>query len=89
MVSAQLALIQDVCGTEWWQDVTLPMLEQARKRLRDLTKFIERGERKIVYTDFEDQIGQSQTVELANLTAASEVAEYRKKMLHFLESHKD
>ena len=33
------------------------MLETVRVRLRDLIKLIEHGERNIVYTDFEDEIG--------------------------------
>jgi type I restriction enzyme R subunit len=89
MVSAQMELIQEVAGTEWWEDVTLPMLEEARKKLRNLVKFIERGERRIVYTDFEDQLGQPQTLEIEKLAAATDVAEYRKRMLHFLQSHQD
>ena len=35
MVRDQMALIQDVQTDEWWQDVTVPMLEVARRRLRD------------------------------------------------------
>jgi len=31
MVRDQLALIEEVAGEEWWQDVTAPMLETARK----------------------------------------------------------
>ena len=38
-----MPLIEDVAGDEWWQDVTVPMLESARKRLRGLIKLIERA----------------------------------------------
>ncbi len=34
MVREQMALIQDVQTDEWWQDVTVPMLEVMRRRLR-------------------------------------------------------
>jgi type I site-specific restriction endonuclease len=40
-----------------WQDITAPMLEIVRKRLRNLIKLIEKTKRKIVYTDFVDEIG--------------------------------
>ena len=33
-VRAHMVLIEAVAGEEWWQDVTLPMLEQARRHLR-------------------------------------------------------
>lgn len=32
-VAAQAALIESVAGDEWWVDVTLPMLEHARRKL--------------------------------------------------------
>jgi type I restriction enzyme R subunit len=57
MVRDQLVLIEAVAGEEWWQDVTVTMLEVARKRLRALIKLIEKAKRKPVYTDFEDQLG--------------------------------
>jgi hypothetical protein len=57
MVRDQMALIQDVQTDEWWQDVTVPMLELVRRRLRDLMKVIEKQKRKPIYTDFEDEIG--------------------------------
>src|SRR6185295_19406165 len=40
MVRDQMALIQDVQTDEWWEDVTIPMLEGMRRRLRDLIKLI-------------------------------------------------
>ena len=57
MVREQMPLIQDVQTDEWWQDVTVPMLESVRRRLRDLVKLIEKQQRKPVYTDFEDEMG--------------------------------
>ncbi len=59
-----MALIQEVQTDEWWQDVTVPMLERVRRRLRDLVKLIDKQQRKLVYTDFEDEIGAETTVEL-------------------------
>ena len=38
MVQQQLPLIQDLQTDEWWQDVTTPMLENVRKRIRALVK---------------------------------------------------
>src|SRR2546425_1995184 len=38
MVHAQMALIQDVQTDEWWLNVTTPMLESVRRRLRDLVR---------------------------------------------------
>ncbi len=41
-VAAQQLLLDEVAGDEWWVDVTLPMLELARRRIRGLVRFIEK-----------------------------------------------
>jgi len=64
MVRQQMSVIQDVQTDEWWQDVTLPMLEMLRRRLRDLVKLIEKQRRKPIYTDFEDEMGAAAAVVL-------------------------
>ena len=43
-VAAQQVLLERVAGHECWFDVTLPMLELARRRIRTLVRFIEKGE---------------------------------------------
>ena len=56
-IQAEMVLIQAVAGDEWWNDVTLGMLENARKRLRLLVKLIEKSKKKVVYTDFDRRAG--------------------------------
>ena len=41
MARDQLALIQELQTDEWWQDVTTPLLEIARRRLRLLVRLID------------------------------------------------
>ncbi len=41
-VAEQLSLLDEVAGDEWWVDVTLPMLEVMRLRLRGLVRFVEK-----------------------------------------------
>ena len=41
MVAAEMELIQDLLLDEWWQDVTVPMLEEVRRSLRRLVGLIE------------------------------------------------
>jgi type I restriction enzyme, R subunit len=45
-IKQQLELILDVQDDDWWTDVTYPMLEQLRRRLRDLVPLIERSKKK-------------------------------------------
>jgi type I restriction enzyme R subunit len=89
MVRDQLALIQDVQTDEWWQDVSVPMLEGMRRRLRDLIKLIEKQKRKPIYTDFEDEIGGETVVELPGFGHGTDYAKFRAKARTFLRSHQD
>jgi len=88
-VQEQLSLIQDVQTDEWWQDVTLPMLEVLRKRLRGLIKLIEKQKRQPIYTDFEDVMGDEIIVELPGFTALDNFEKFRAKARAFLRSHQD
>ncbi|MDU7588228.1 MAG: hypothetical protein E7K47_12710, partial [Acidovorax sp.] len=74
-----LLLIEAVAGDEWWQDVTLPMLEQARRKLRGLIKLIEKSSRTVVYTDFEDALGETTEIDLPLVTSAVDFDRFRAK----------
>ena len=89
MVRDQMALIQDVQTDEWWQDVTVPMLEVMRRRLRDLIKLIEKQKRKTIYTEFEDEMGAETAVELPGFGHGTDYAKFRAKAQAFLRSHQD
>lgn len=87
MVRDQMALIQDVQTDEWWQDVTVPMLEGLRRRLRDLIKLIEKQKRKPIYTDFEDKMGGETAVVLPGFGQGTDYAKFRAKAQAFLRAH--
>ena len=87
MVAAQLDLIQELQTDSWWQDVTLPMLEQVRQRLRNLVAFLDKGERRIVYTDFTDTIGDHLPVYAPGYANADEMKQYKKKVEQFIRDH--
>jgi len=89
MVHDQMALIQDVQTDEWWQDVTVPMLERLRRRLRDLIKLIEKQKRKPIYTDFEDEMGGETAVGLPGFGEGTDYAKFRAKAQAFLRAHQD
>lgn len=89
MVREQMALIQDLQTDEWWQDVTAPMLESVRRRLRGLVKLIEKQKRKPIYTDFEDEMGAETGVELPGFTGGGDFEKFRAKARAFLRQHQD
>jgi len=86
-IKAQMVLIQSITGDEWWSDVTIPMLETARKKLRALVKLIEKASRKIVYTNFEDELGIESTIELPGVGIGMNLMRFREKARQFLKSH--
>ena len=88
-VREHLLLIEAVAGDEWWQDVTLPMLEQARRKLRSLVKLIEKSSRKVVYTDFVDAIGETHEVDLPLVASAVDFERFRTKAKVFMRAHQD
>ncbi len=89
MVREQMVLIESVAGEEWWQDITVPMLDTARKRLRSLIKLIEKSQRKPVYTDFEDLMGDETLVQLPGFENESDRGRFLAKTRQFLKRHED
>jgi len=88
-VKAQIVLIQELQGDEYWEHVTVPMLERVRRKLRDLIQHIEKGSRKIVTTNFEDEIREGVEVNLTNLSSAIDRAQYKRKFQEFIKAHED
>ncbi|WP_161914423.1 DEAD/DEAH box helicase family protein [Methylosinus sp. C49] len=87
MVAAEIALIEEVQTDAFWQDVTLPMLESLRRRLRALVKLIEREKRPIVYSDFEDRGGAGAEVAIRGLPVGTDMDAFRRKARVFLRPH--
>ena len=86
-IKAQMVLIQSVAGDEWWEDVTIALLESARKKLRALVKLIEKSKKNIVYTDFEDELGESTTITLPGVSTGMNLAKFKDKARQFLKAH--
>jgi type I restriction enzyme, R subunit len=87
MVRAELELIIEVQTDEFWQDITPAMLEDVRKRLRSVVKFIERTRRPPIYTDFADTMGEETEVDLPGFDNAHDVERFREKTEQFLKAH--
>ena len=88
-VAEQAVLLESVAGDEWWVDVTLPMLELARLRIRGLVRFVEKTSRNPVYTDFEDELGPATEVHLPGVTPGTNFERFRAKAAAYLREHED
>jgi type I restriction enzyme R subunit len=86
-IKAQMPLIQAIAGEEWWEDVTVPMLEIVRKRLRALVKLIEKAKKKVVYTDFEDELGEATAIALPAVGTGMDLTKFTDKARLFLKAH--
>jgi type I restriction enzyme, R subunit len=89
MVRAELELIIELQTDEYWQDITTAMLEDARKRLRSLVKFIEKTKRPTIYTDFTDAMGEEEEIALPGFDSGHDVERFRDKTQQFLKAHED
>ncbi|HET7570362.1 MAG TPA: DEAD/DEAH box helicase family protein [Gammaproteobacteria bacterium] len=89
MIREQMALIQAVQGDEYWQDVTVPILEVLRRRLRGLVRLIDKHKRKPIYTDFEDEMGEGADFDLPGFAVGTNFERFRSKVRDFLRAHLD
>ncbi|HEX5494079.1 MAG TPA: DEAD/DEAH box helicase family protein, partial [Mycobacteriales bacterium] len=86
-VGKQAAFCDAVSDVDWWTDVTVPMLEQARRKLRDLVHLLPKARRRIVYTDFADQLGNVTEVTITTTSAHVDIARFRDNVRAFLREH--
>jgi type I restriction enzyme R subunit len=89
MVREQLVVLEELQSEEWWQDVTVVMLEQVRKKLRNLVQFIEKRSRNVLYTDFEDEMGEAASFDLLGITPPQDMERFKAKARAFLREHQD
>lgn len=88
-IRAQMVLIQSIGTEEWWQDITVGMLEATRKKLRLLVKLIEKSAKPIIYTQFDDEIGAGTNIELPLVPAGLDYDKFKLKTRDFLKHHDD
>ena len=87
-IAHQAALIEEIQTDQWWEGVTVPLLELVRLRLRDLVQHIEKSRKAIVYSNFADEIGEGVEHELPQIGEA-DFARFKQKARHFLKAHED
>lgn len=89
MVAAQMALIIEVQTQDYWKDIDAWTLEQMRRNLRSLMKLIEGDEAVIIYTDFEDELGEATRIDLPDAGVGTDKGRFQMKVRHFLKAHAD
>jgi type I restriction enzyme, R subunit len=89
MVAVEMELILEIQADEFWQDITLPMLETVRRRLRALVKLIEHKKRLLVYSDFEDRAGAATDIMVSGIPLGTDMDAFRRKARVFLLPHEN
>ena len=87
-VKVQLGYLAALQETDFWEGLNLAMLEEMRLRLRGLAPFLDKKKRRIVYTDFQDEVlgmRKEEAVYMPKMTGA----QYEKKVKDYLRSHLD
>jgi type I restriction enzyme R subunit len=79
-VKVELALIQEVQTEEFWNGITLGVIESLRRKLRGLIKFIDRKTFSPVYTVLTDEIGAATEVQLESFSTGINLAQYKRKV---------
>ncbi|TLF72423.1 DEAD/DEAH box helicase family protein [Nocardia cyriacigeorgica] len=88
-VKAKEELLREVAGDEWWEDVTVEMLEHARRELRSIVGLLDKKKRVIVYTDFTDTLGDIVERDMPEMRSGTDVERYTAKVRDYLRRQPD
>lgn len=89
MVKAQAPLIEAALTATWWEDVTLPMVENLRVKLRDLIQFIDRTETTVIHTNFQDELMDIGEVDVPTTQTGFSPYQYRKKVEAYIRKNEN
>ncbi|MFN4851435.1 DEAD/DEAH box helicase family protein [Microcystis sp.] len=89
MIKGQLAFIRELQDESWWTGATPSGVERIRVRIRDLVKFIDRQKQQIVITDFVDEMGEVQIVDIPTHQTGFSREQYRRKVEAYIRQHQD
>lgn len=78
-VKKLLPFIQHIPGEPFWQGMNVAILEEIRKKLREFIQYIEKKDRKKVYSNFDDKIQLTETIDTSGFFP-NELKKYREKM---------
>lgn len=87
-VAEKLPLLRAVQTPEYWKEADVLTLEDLRRDMRPLIRFLDREKKKPIFTDFEDAL-DGRTVEhhLFNYQV-NDLDAYRKRVRQFLDEHR-
>lgn len=88
-VRDQAALLEQLTSDDWWEGVTPALLEFARKQLRGIAHLLDKAQRKVVYTNFQDTVIEHREVDVINTQVGMDSKRFEQKMQDYLRQHLD
>ena len=86
-VKAKKKIIERVQEESFWEETNVVELDHVRLAMRELLQYLDKGKRKIYYTDFTDSI--IDVVEGEPIFDSGDLKNYRKKVEFYLKEHDD
>ena len=84
-VAEKMDIIREIQEDSFWKTAEIPSLEKIRIELRDLAKFLDTESTPIIYTNFEDEIGDGTIKDLSfNL---NDLDTYKRKVERYLKEN--
>lgn len=87
-VNAQLSTIKEVQSESFWKTANIKRLEEVRRSLRDLVKFLDAQAQEKVFTSFEDTIDVSVVDEKPLIKISTELRSYRDRVESYIRKNK-
>lgn len=88
-IKAKETLIRSLMREEYWSSVSLPELEKVRTELRDLIRFVDKDEKRTIYTNLTDTFTGTMAEEEASTYASFTSADYLRRMENLIHQHKN
>ena len=88
-VNAKYFVIQEVQTKPYWAAIDLFKVEKLRTDLRDLIKFIDKEDGRIVYSDFSDELVSNNTCEYVIVHGGNDLEAYKKRVTQFIQEQQN
>src|SRR5690606_31792344 len=81
----RINLLEDVQRSVFWANAGISGYERIRRELRDLMRFLDLEQRPVVYTNFNDEIGEPGMVAMP--WGGNDLEVYKRKVEQYLREH--
>lgn len=88
-VKSKEPLLRSMMKDEYWSNVSLPELENARTELRDLVRLVDKEDKRTIYTNLTDTFTGTLAEEDGATYASFTSADYRRRMENLIHQHKN